>query len=280
MTRPLPLKRKIEHGIVQVTPDTAVAWLEANTHNRDVRQTTVDQIAGEMSAGRWAFNGEPIQFDHNGVLLNGQHRLWAVVQSGTTQQFLVVRGLAPDTQLTMDQGNRRTPKEQLHLSGLAVDNSVAAAIRVYLQWQTGRFFGDQAKRDAKIATTEIVEWAHSHPQSIEIMRDLLASGVRRLPVRPSISLAVGLRFCEIDREAAQLFLGSLISGADLHSGSPRLALLQRLRRIKDSGTHVTDKEMVGFFVVAWNAERRGRSMTKLQRPDGAAWTRETFPVPR
>lgn len=276
--KPLPVK--ITHEIVSVSPALAAEWLERNTHNQPLKQSRVDQIAADMRAGRWTFNGEPIQFGRDGVLHNGQHRLWGVIESSTTQSFLVIRGLPPEAQLTMDQGLRRTPASQLILSGVNADNTVASAIRVYIQWTTMRFFGDQASPTAKITTSEVVQWAKQHPHLVEQLHELSAAGLRRLPVRPAVSLAVALRFSQIDREAAQVFFGSLISGADMSPASPRLALLNRLRRIKETGTRVVDRDLIGFFVVAWNAERRGRSMTKLQRPHAAGWTAATFPEPK
>ena len=62
------------------------------------------QYAADMKAGRWQLNGEAIKFDKNGHLLNGQHRLHAVVRADTTIQMLVISGLDPETRTTMDSG--------------------------------------------------------------------------------------------------------------------------------------------------------------------------------
>ena len=50
----------------------------------------------EMQDGKWRLNGKTICFDSTGRLLNGQHRLSAVVRSGVTLTTVVVRGLDPD----------------------------------------------------------------------------------------------------------------------------------------------------------------------------------------
>lgn len=49
----------------------------------------------EMQDGKWKLNGKTICFDRTGRLLNGQHRLSAVVRSGVSLTTVVVRGLDP-----------------------------------------------------------------------------------------------------------------------------------------------------------------------------------------
>ena len=55
-----------------------------------------------MQNGEWKLNGKSICFDWNGRLLNGQHRLSAVVRSGVPLTTLVVRGLDPALVPTQD----------------------------------------------------------------------------------------------------------------------------------------------------------------------------------
>jgi len=257
----------------------AERWLDHNnTHNRDIRQSRVEQYTREMLAGRWHFNGESIQFDQDGILLNGQHRLWAIVESGCPQRFVVVRGLDRAAQVTMDQGNRRTPAEQLHLVGIHVDNSMAATIRVYLRWQQGKLFGDQVR--LKTSTAEVVEWAQANPDAIELIRGFISSGLRRVPATPSIVLATALTFHSIDYDEAADFYSRLATGAELTSRSPILALRSRLLKAKDTNTRITERDTIAYFIVAWNAERTGKPLSKLQRPPGASWTLANFPVPK
>src|SRR5882762_2800758 len=190
--------------IMTVGPDRASRWLEYNnSHNRDLRQYRVDQYTRDMLADRWHFNGESIQFDRDDVLLNGQHRLWAIVESGCPQKFVIVRGLDRSAQKTMDQGNKRPPAEQLHLVGIPVGNTVAAAIRTFLRWEQGKFFGDQVK--LKTSTSEVVEWAQRNGESVELIRGFISAGLKRTPAPPSIVLATALKFHRIEYDEAADF---------------------------------------------------------------------------
>lgn len=264
--------------IVDVTPMLAVKWLERNTHNQPLREGRIAEYAREMSEGRWRFNAEPVQFGDNGVLLNGQHRLWAIVKSGTTQRMLVVRGLDPDVQLSMDQGTRRTPAGQLHIAGIEVSSTVAASIRVLIRWREGRLFGDMIA--VKPTTSEIVAWAQSRPSDVARLRELSTSGLGQIPVAPSLALAIAFGFDAIDSEDAETFLTGLRTGAGLKAGSPVLALRNRLFRTRETKTRLSDRDMIGLFVVAWNAYRENRTLARLQRPTGAGWKIDTFPEPR
>lgn len=100
--------QKLPHGITaevrKVTPELAKTWLGTTEKNRTFRKSRVAQYAADMKAGRWQLNGEAIKFDKNGHLLNGQHRLHAVVRADTTVPMLVISGLDPETRTTMDSG--------------------------------------------------------------------------------------------------------------------------------------------------------------------------------
>lgn len=71
--------------------------------------------------------------------------------------------------------------------------------------------------------------------------------------------------------------GQLGEDRHLSAGNPILALRDRLDRISTQGFKSTDRDTIGLFVLAWNAWRNDRKLTKFQRPAGGSWTRDTFP---
>jgi hypothetical protein len=76
--------KRLTISLEMITPDMAADLLAVNVSNRNVRQRRVDQYARDMQVGRWQPTGEPITISDTGKLLNGQHRLMAVVQAGVT----------------------------------------------------------------------------------------------------------------------------------------------------------------------------------------------------
>ncbi|MFI6867584.1 hypothetical protein [Nocardia sp. NPDC050406] len=265
--------------IIEIDAALARRLLEHNPNNRAIRQTRVQQYYDDMISGRWRFNGEAIKFGPDGELLDGQHRLLAIARtSGQKFPMLVVRGLARDTQVTMDQGAKRTPADQLTISGITGHNTtlVAAALRVYIPWLEGNLFGDFTK--AKIATTRIVEFATVYPETIALA-ERFTSVASRLKCRPAVACAVLIRLTEVDENAATEFVRLWDSGADLPAGSPVLALRQRLDIAARTQTRTSDRDQIGLIVTAWNLWRRGRTVSKLLRPKGG-FTADNFPEPR
>lgn len=95
--------------IVIVTPLLAATWLSQNSKSqRTISAPTVEKYAADMRSGNWALTHQGICFNVQGVLVDGQHRLQAVIQAQTSVQMLVVRGLPLEYESQIDQGYGRT----------------------------------------------------------------------------------------------------------------------------------------------------------------------------
>lgn len=110
-----------------IGPDKAAAYLKRNIdRNRRLRPNLVALYAKDMTEGNWGLGNDAICFDEDNVLLNGQHRLRAVQVSGTTQQFLVIRGMDPLSFEYMDTGGKRGLADALTIKGCKNANTVGA----------------------------------------------------------------------------------------------------------------------------------------------------------
>ena len=114
--------------IIEITPDVARATLQDNRMNRAVRRATVQQYAAEMSGGLWKENGEPIIIGSDNVLIDGQHRLLAIIESGTTQKMIVAYDVDPEARRTVDGGLRRSSSDVLSVEGLQNGHRAGAAL--------------------------------------------------------------------------------------------------------------------------------------------------------
>lgn len=111
--------------IMDINEEVAAKMLEKNTDNyRKLNMKTVHQYARKMTLGYWQENGEPIQFDKNGKLLNGQHRLRAIIESHTTQRMLVVFDVDADV---FDSGRNRTLREYSNINS-AIGGAITAIL--------------------------------------------------------------------------------------------------------------------------------------------------------
>lgn len=115
---------------VTVTPQMASTLLENNKRNRTLKRQHVAFLCEEIRNGRWKFNGDAIRVATDGSLIDGQHRLEAVVQTGIPIETLMVSGLDPDVFDTIDGGARRSNGDTLSVAGEKSGRNLAAALIV------------------------------------------------------------------------------------------------------------------------------------------------------
>lgn len=113
-----------------VTPDMAQSWLLLNSEkNRKLRRKKVIELADEMYAGAFYPTNQGIGFTVDGDLIDGQHRLSAIVESGMPQKLLVVKGLNPFAFGAIDIGLKRQAGE---ITGLGTKRASALRFGVIL----------------------------------------------------------------------------------------------------------------------------------------------------
>lgn len=86
-------KRRLSCRIEEVTPEMAKAWLLKNPENRPIEEDRVSEYADKMRRGEWKekmHGGSPLIVMKEGELINGQHRLMAVVKYGKSVRMQVL----------------------------------------------------------------------------------------------------------------------------------------------------------------------------------------------
>ena len=107
-----------------ITPELATQWLGFNVNNRSMKR---EPIADAIRNGEWEVNGEAIVFSWDGVLRDGQNRLKGIADAGISVASVVVRGVDPDCQDTIDIGARRIVADFLKMAGYENANLVASS---------------------------------------------------------------------------------------------------------------------------------------------------------
>lgn len=103
-------------GIVEVGPEAACKFLDGpNSGNRKLRLPALRLLIADMRAGKFLnATHDAIVVDWHGMVVNGQHRLVAINESGVTVTLEIHIGVDPKTNLHIDQGSRRTIPDGLH----------------------------------------------------------------------------------------------------------------------------------------------------------------------
>lgn len=111
-----------------ITPAKAQEYLNTSEGNRPISKVYVRSYADTMRKGNWMLNGIPIIFDTNGHLLDGHHRLLAVVEAGIPIRFDVCRGASPEAFTTYDTGRHRTIGQILGMQKVKNYNLVGSIV--------------------------------------------------------------------------------------------------------------------------------------------------------
>jgi hypothetical protein len=120
--------------LVLITPQLAAEWLGMNVEiNRSVRNAKVASIARDIKTGAWRITHQAIAFDWDGKLIDGQHRLRAIVKSEIPTKVWVFRGLDPHCFTVIDSGCARTASDALKKHGIKNTTAVAAGVRLVLK---------------------------------------------------------------------------------------------------------------------------------------------------
>jgi hypothetical protein len=268
----------IRPEVTVITPELADAWLEANTRNRHLSEPLVSRYAEAIRRGEWQLNGDPIRFDEEGVLLDGQHRLAAVAKAHIPIHSLVLHGVPALAQDTMDTGRKRSIADVLAIRDEGHATTLAAALHILY-----RLLTDEWGAGRTPTTQQALALLKQHPD----LRASLPVGdraARHVPLlRAGIAAAVHYHLGQIDDPNVDAdrkqFFESLVTGAGLSVGDPVLVLRETLSRYNKDRAPLSAVRVTAFLVKAWNAFREGQRISILRWSPGGAKP-EAFPKAR
>jgi hypothetical protein len=255
----LPKSKEFGVHVVRITPDLAGAYLSFNRNNRALSDSRVDEYSEEMTRGAWKENGDTIRFSKTGKLLDGQHRLTAIVRSGTTQRMFVAVGLDDETQVTVDTGKKRAPSDVLSIEGLEKWESanLGAAMHAIINVTSGAPWHSTVRR----TNHEVRDFWLEHPRLGDSLR--LVKGLPRTypPIHHSKAIALHYFFAMRDAAQADAFMTDLFTGANLSASDAVYHLRERLIAARVAKERVTPFAMCFAVIKAWNARRKGRRVS-------------------
>lgn len=248
---------------VRVTPRMAATWLrQVPERQRNVRQAQVTQWAREMAEGRWVYTlaGTPLAFNTRSEMIQGQHRLHAVIRSKTTQYFDVVFDVPDEVVFNLDIGIKRSPGDILTMAGFKNATNVSTLIGNY-HWYEADFQGSPNA----LTPTEMRLFAEKHDA---LLQDAVQSGRRARNDEPRLNLAglsaamFAIRLHGADDALIKPFEHILATGISPIENHPAARLRKKLARMGDrdrSGNvhRVLSRDTICLFLVAWNRYLEG-----------------------
>ena len=252
-----------------IGPAEAKALMETNTKNRHLRPSLVRQFRRDIEAGRWVLNGETIKIGEDGSLIDGQHRLKAVIDSNKPITTLVVRGLPATTQETIDTGSHRTFGDTLRLRGEDHYYTLAAVARMsWLMEVSGKV---TAGGLAVPTFGDLIAYLGKNP-GLREAASLAVYGPRSVLRLPgSMVGALAYQMARIDEELAKEFWRELFEN-DAKTGSAVHVIREQLLKDTKMPHRMSTPYRAAILIKAWNMWMEGRE------PSYISWKpNEDFP---
>lgn len=111
--------------IVDVTPELAKTWLRINNFNRPRNSETYLKYVRQIRENRWRLTHQGIAFTSDGMLLDGQHRLFAIIECDTTLPMRVFLNEPAENFAVIDCGRNRSNLDVVRMS--AKDSTLTTA---------------------------------------------------------------------------------------------------------------------------------------------------------
>jgi len=244
--------------MVKVTPSVAAQMLEQNTEiNRSIRHGHLEKLCYDMKHGLWdSNNGETLKFKDPendakwGEMVDGQHRLTAIIQTGKTFTLPCLIGVSEDSFATLDSGSSRTFADILAQKGHVGTTSLAGGVATLEQFYIGNFRKKQLSHRALLARFE------KHPNIAEYVTDF--NRLRKV-FRPSEAIFLSYVIQSIAPKKGAQFIQRLATGGSTE-GTPVHEVRERLLNLRikgPTGHKVIAKDyVIGSVFKAWNMTER------------------------
>ncbi len=247
-----------------VTPVLAEELLRGNTGNRVIRKQRVAMWSRIIRDNRWMLNNDTLVMTSDGRLLNGQHRLLAIVDSGIAVPMQILWNADPRSYDTMDRGVKRSVADALRARGFTNVVALAGGLSAYNQIST-----DSWAQDSWLEPDQALDLIESLPG---FERSFSAHKVTHGILTPAVAIGCHYHFQNLSPDHADEFMEKLGSGAGLASTDPIFRLRERVARKRGFALH--RRIECAFVIKAWNAWRQGQAVKVL------VWREdEPFPVP-
>lgn len=249
-----------------ITPQMAKKWLEKNPNNRNLSQRSLNHYIRQIEEGQWVTNGDAIRFQDNDNLMDGQHRLEAIVHTGKPMKCLIVRGLPKEAMPTIDTGRGRTVADHLKLQHKYNVNSytaTAAAIGIIWRFRNG-IYVDTKER---LTPAEAIAFIEQNPGILKSAELNANKDLTRI-LMPSISISTHYLFSRIDKFKCQEFFDRLTAGHDLGKTSPILKLRTEMLGMRSSEKRrgaINQRTFLYYTISAFDAFLHGRRIDGFEK---------------
>jgi hypothetical protein len=257
----------IQIEIEEISPSKAAEYLKYNRSNRHLIENRVLFYQRQMEKGQWKLTGDPIKFNGSN-LIDGQHRLQAIVRSGVTVRMVVVRNLDSDVFDVLDTGRTRQAGDVLSAYGYK---------NVFLLASAGRFLYSFERQivphNPHYPNTDILQTINKHRDITALAADIQAHKF----ARSGVIVASLYWLTQCSKTKGEAFVEAFLTGLDLKVTSPIYQLRERI--INDRMLIATKRNRVIAIAMIFRTYNNWIQNKVQTRMSAVTPTIEDFPWP-
>ncbi len=253
---------------VPVSARAAEVLLEMNTDNRPLKEHIIGHYARQMKENKWHETGQPVIVSKSGRLIDGQHRLWAILESGKTVNIHIIFGVDEDAFSFVDIGKPRSAGDIFAIRGVEYYQNVSSAVRFVMAYYDNVIAGERASTIKKFTPDELYQWLVKHPkmmESLPIHHAFMESKI----AGASLMMALHYICARRSKAEADAFFHRVATGLNFTGKTdPAYRLFHELISWKRKKYGRLSRIMTAAFTLkAWNAFRDGKTITKFSWRD-------------
>ncbi len=260
-----------------VTGDRADELLKLNTNNRDVRREHVTNLKHVMESGKFVLMPAPVVIGKNGVILDSQHRLIAISETGIPQWMYIMDNVDESIFDKFDAGLGRKNYDHAKIAGV-IDNT-----RVVDHMATGLINFKRNKRSTatnsgsntknRVEPYELLQFIRDNAEVKTAAAELAELWhVKHLHIRiMAIPFYLYRNFVDQDGVAygpiVSDFFRKFHSGENMTSGDPVLVLKRTLEddaAKSKNAMRLTNAQKINLFFLALSLHIQGKKVDKLR----------------
>lgn len=249
-----------------ITPEIAMRILQTNQRNRTMDKRLILAYADQMNRGLWKFNGESIIISDENILLDGQHRLGAIIKSNTAQKTIVVEGVPQASFDTIDTGKGRTAGDILSIADIKNSTVIASIITKYFTIASKNASDRRGLTSMKVSKQEVLATYQSAP---DFWKDIYINSskfYRKIRLLSNSEIGGYMSYLAKDKghnlDLVVSFFNQLFFDTDIENATIPLLREKLLRSITTQ--YKTPKRVEHALIVkTWNAYVSGKEYKTL-----------------
>lgn len=271
MSKPTTNGRQHLHGLrqaatdihidsVEMTPAKAMELLANADPNRTVHERRVSALARDMIAGRWRLNAENIKIAPDGKLIDGEHRLWAVVRAEEhgvkSVPMMVAFNVPREARQTIDTGKPRSYADVLKIRGYSGKGRFfASTLRYIAAYKAGVFRRSHLR--SVMMTHEEIDAMYADRDTMNLLEFFEASYMKGMRYAPATGF-VFWRASQDDAALAQEWAAGVQTGVDMKADDPRYQLRERFH--EPTKRSLEQFEAIALAIKSWNLFSLGETV--------------------